>query len=86
MQQQADALIMFSCVSRYLSFGVVMKEELEQVQKFGMRPWQAFFPMVNMENQKPVNMIIIITLLPGSIKRKITIQQAPTIIIGQDNK
>jgi hypothetical protein len=32
-QQQADALIMFSCVSRYLSFGGVMKEEIEQVQK-----------------------------------------------------
>ena len=32
-QPQADALIMFSCVSRYLSFGMVMKEEIEGVQK-----------------------------------------------------
>ncbi len=31
-QQHADALIMFSCVSRYLSFGMVIKEEIEQVQ------------------------------------------------------
>jgi len=57
-QQQADALIMFSCVSRYLSFGMVMKEEIEGVQKFGMRPWQAFSPTANMENQKPVKMSI----------------------------
>jgi len=40
---QADALIMFSCVSRYLSFGVVMKEELEQVQKIWDAPMVGFF-------------------------------------------
>ncbi len=42
-QQQADALIMFSCVSRYLSFGIVMKEELEQVQKIWDAPMAGFF-------------------------------------------
>ncbi|MBK9939604.1 MAG: hypothetical protein IPP02_14730 [Chitinophagaceae bacterium] len=53
---------MFSCVSRYLSFGVVMKEELEQVQKLWDAPMAGFFPMANMENPKPVKMIIIIIL------------------------
>lgn len=42
-QQQADALIMFSCVSRYLSFGGVMEEELEQVQKIWDAPMVGFF-------------------------------------------
>jgi len=42
-QQQADALIMFSCVSRYLSFGMVMKEEIEQVQKIWNAPMAGFF-------------------------------------------
>jgi hypothetical protein len=42
-QQQADALIMFSCVSRYLSFGIVTKEEIEQVQKIWDVPMAGFF-------------------------------------------
>jgi hypothetical protein len=42
-QQQAEALIMFSCVSRFLSFGAVMKEELEQVQKIWDAPMAGFF-------------------------------------------
>lgn len=42
-RQQADALIMFSCVSRFLSFGAVMKEELEQVQKIWDAPMAGFF-------------------------------------------
>ena len=42
-QQKADALIMFSCVSRYLSFGVVIKEEVEQVQKIWNAPMAGFF-------------------------------------------
>ncbi len=42
-QQQADALIMFSCVSRHLSFGEVMKEEIEQVQKVWDAPMVGFF-------------------------------------------
>jgi hypothetical protein len=41
--QQADALIMFSCVSRYLSFGGVMKDELEQVQEIWDAPMIGFF-------------------------------------------
>jgi hypothetical protein len=41
--QEADAMIMFSCVSRYLSFGMVMKEELEQVQKIWNAPMAGFF-------------------------------------------
>ncbi|MBC7934154.1 MAG: FIST C-terminal domain-containing protein [Rhizobacter sp.] len=43
VQPQADALIMFSCVSRYLSFGAVMKEEIEQVQKIWDKPMAGFF-------------------------------------------
>jgi hypothetical protein len=41
--QQADALIMFSCVSRYLSFGMVMKEEIEGVQQIWNAPMAGFF-------------------------------------------
>lgn len=42
-QQQADALLMFSCVSRHLSFGVLMKEEIEQVQNIWKAPMIGFF-------------------------------------------
>jgi len=42
-QQHADALIMFSCVSRHLSFGMVVKEEIEQVQKIWDAPMAGFF-------------------------------------------
>jgi hypothetical protein len=42
-QQEADALIMFSCVSRYLSFGMVIKEEIEQVQQIWDAPMAGFF-------------------------------------------
>ena len=42
-QQQADALIMFSCVNRHLSFGMVMKEEIEQVQNIWNAPMAGFF-------------------------------------------
>ena len=42
-QEQADALIMFSCVSRHLSFGVVIKEEIEQVKKIWDAPMAGFF-------------------------------------------
>lgn len=43
LQQQADALIMFSCVSRHLSFGALMKEEIEQVQNVWNAPMVGFF-------------------------------------------
>jgi len=42
-QQQADALIMFSCVSRHLSFGALMSEEIEQVQNVWNAPMVGFF-------------------------------------------
>lgn len=42
-QQQADALIMFSCVSRHLSFGALMSEEIEQVQNIWKAPMVGFF-------------------------------------------
>lgn len=42
-QQQADALIMFSCVSRHLSFGSLIKEEIEQVQNVWNAPMVGFF-------------------------------------------
>jgi hypothetical protein len=41
--QEADALIMFSCVSRFLSFGAVMKDEIEQVQNIWKAPMAGFF-------------------------------------------
>jgi hypothetical protein len=42
-QQQADALIMFSCVSRHLSFGASMKEEIDQVKSVWNAPMAGFF-------------------------------------------
>jgi hypothetical protein len=42
-EQQADALIMFSCVSRHLSFGALMKEEIDQVQQVWNAPMAGFF-------------------------------------------
>jgi hypothetical protein len=42
-QQQADALIMFSCVSRHITFGVLMKEEIDQVQNVWNAPMAGFF-------------------------------------------
>ena len=43
VQLEADALIMFSCISRRLSFGVMMSEELEQVQEVWNAPMIGFF-------------------------------------------
>jgi hypothetical protein len=42
-QQEADAMIMFSCISRHLSFGVMMSEEIEHVQKVWNAPMIGFF-------------------------------------------
>jgi hypothetical protein len=42
-KQLADALIMFSCVSRHLSFGALMKEEIEQVKNVWNAPMAGFF-------------------------------------------
>ena len=42
-QQEADALIMFSCISRHLSFGILMSEEIEQVQQVWNSPMVGFF-------------------------------------------
>lgn len=42
-EQQADALIMFSCVSRHLSFGASIKEEIDQVQNIWNAPMAGFF-------------------------------------------
>ncbi len=41
--KDADALIMFSCISRYLSFGVMTGEELERVQAVWGAPMIGFF-------------------------------------------
>jgi len=40
---QADALIMFSCISRHLSFGLMMSDELERVQAVWNAPMVGFF-------------------------------------------
>jgi hypothetical protein len=42
-QHEADALIMFSCISRHLSFGLLMKEEIEQVQQVWNSPMIGLF-------------------------------------------
>ena len=42
-QSEADAMIMFSCISRRLSFGFLMGEEIEQVQKVWNAPMAGFF-------------------------------------------
>jgi hypothetical protein len=42
-QPEADAMIMFSCISRHLSFGLLMSEEIEQVQKVWNVPMAGFF-------------------------------------------
>ena len=42
-QPTADAMIMFSCISRHLSFGIMMKEEIEQVQQVWDAPMAGFF-------------------------------------------
>jgi hypothetical protein len=41
--QDTDAVIMFSCVSRYLSFGVMTSEEIERVTKVWNAPIIGFF-------------------------------------------
>ncbi len=61
-QQEADALIMFSCVSRYLSFGMVMKEEIEQVQKIWDVPMAGFFSYGEYGKSQPAG-------LPGKIAK-----------------
>ncbi len=42
-QPEADALIMFSCISRHLSFGVLMEEEINQVKDVWDAPMVGFF-------------------------------------------
>lgn len=42
-QPQADAIIMFSCISRHLSFGILIKEEIDQVKKVWDTPMVGFF-------------------------------------------
>jgi len=42
-QPEADAMIMFSCISRHLSFGVMIREEIEQVQQVWSAPMAGFF-------------------------------------------
>ncbi|HMU45216.1 MAG TPA: FIST N-terminal domain-containing protein [Chitinophagaceae bacterium] len=41
--QQADVVIVFSCISRYLSFGVMTREELERVNEVWSAPMVGFF-------------------------------------------
>ncbi|WP_411768445.1 FIST signal transduction protein [Winogradskyella sp. A3E31] len=41
--EQADALIMFSCISRHLSFGLLLSEEIEKVQQVWDAPMLGFF-------------------------------------------
>lgn len=42
-QPEADAMIMFSCISRHLSFGVMIREEIEQVKNVWDAPMVGFF-------------------------------------------
>ena len=42
-ETEADAVIIFSCISRYLSFGVMTSEEIERVQNVWNAPMAGFF-------------------------------------------
>jgi hypothetical protein len=42
-QNDADAVIMFSCISRYLSFDIMTGEEIERVSKVWNAPFIGFF-------------------------------------------
>lgn len=42
-QSQADAIIMFSCISRHLSFGILIEEEIDQVKEVWDAPMVGFF-------------------------------------------
>ena len=42
-ETEADAVIMFSCISRYLSFGVMTSEEIERVINVWNAPFIGFF-------------------------------------------
>lgn len=42
-QNDADAMIMFSCISRYLSFGVMTSEEIDSVMQVWDAPFIGFF-------------------------------------------
>lgn len=43
MLPEADAVIMFSCISRYLSFGVMTSEEIDRVKNIWNVPLAGFF-------------------------------------------
>lgn len=43
VHSDADVVIMFSCISRYLSFGVMTSEEIERVMKVWNAPFIGFF-------------------------------------------
>ncbi|RYY71881.1 MAG: hypothetical protein EOO13_01525 [Chitinophagaceae bacterium] len=43
LQAEADAVIIFSCISRYLSFGVMTSQEIEQVANVWQAPIVGFF-------------------------------------------
>lgn len=42
-QQEADAVIMFSCITRYLSLGIMINDEIENVMKVWKAPFIGFF-------------------------------------------
>ncbi len=42
-EANADAVIMFSCISRYLSFGVMTSDEIERVMKVWNAPFIGYF-------------------------------------------
>jgi hypothetical protein len=42
-QPNADAVIMFSCISRHLAFGILANEEIERIQQVWKEPFIGFF-------------------------------------------
>lgn len=42
-ETEADAVIVFSCISRHLSFGVMISEEIERIQNVWNAPMAGFF-------------------------------------------
>ena len=45
---EADALVVFSCAGRILSFGPMMNMEIEGLKKSGMYQWPGCSPMAEL--------------------------------------
>ncbi|MBK9939601.1 MAG: FIST C-terminal domain-containing protein [Chitinophagaceae bacterium] len=58
----ADAVIMFSCISRYLSFGVMTSDEIERVVNVWNAPFIGFFCYGEFGKSRQANMSFMLIL------------------------